>query len=201
MSNRIDQNPKKYGYARVSSKSQEANSSLESQKQLLIQNVIEEQNILVEVVSAADEIKNRPVVQKLMNEKLQENDLIMVTKIDRCSRNTLVFLKLQDLFFKRNITFVALDLPTSFDLATNKLIVTTLSSMAEFENNRRQERQKQGIINFHRLSHYTENLQKHDLYRLPNLLLIYLSELFYQPYQLLPHLPIQLHLYHEEYHK
>jgi DNA invertase Pin-like site-specific DNA recombinase len=136
---------KKYGYARVSSKSQESNSSIESQKQQLIQNGIEQENIFVEVGSAATEIKNRPVFQKLMNEKLQENDLVMVTKIDRCSRNTLEFLKLQDVFFKRNITFVALDLPTSVDLATNKLIAITLSGIAEFENNRRKERQIQGI--------------------------------------------------------
>ena len=95
--------------------------------------------------SAANEIKTRPIFQKLMNEKLQKNDLLMVTKIDRCSRNTLEFLKLQDILFKKNITFVALDLPTSVDLATNKLIATTLSGIAEFENNRRKERQKQGI--------------------------------------------------------
>jgi len=137
---------KKYGYARVSSKSQESNYSIESQKQQLIQNGIEQENIFVEVGSAATEIKNRPVFQKLMNEKLQKNDLVMVTKIDRCSRNTLEFLKLQDIFFKRNITFVALDLPTSVDLATNKLIATTLSGIAEFENNRRKERQRQGIL-------------------------------------------------------
>jgi len=62
---------KKYGYARVSSKSQESNSSIESQKQQLIQNGIEQENIFVEVGSAATEIKNRPVFQKLMNEKLQ----------------------------------------------------------------------------------------------------------------------------------
>jgi len=66
----------------------------------------------------------------------------MVTKIDRCSRNTLEFLKLQDILLKKNITFVALDLPTSVDLAT-----TTLSAMAEFENNRRKERQ--GTKNSH----------------------------------------------------
>lgn len=69
----------------------------------------------------------------------------MVTKIDRCSRNTLEFLKLQDILFKKNITFVALDLTTSVDLASNKLMATTLSAMAEFENSRRKERQKQGI--------------------------------------------------------
>ena len=136
---------KKYGYVRVSSKSQESNSSIKSQKDQLIQNGIEAENIRIEVKSGANEIKNRPVFQKLMEEELKPNDLLMVTKIDRCSRNTLEFLKLQDILFKQNITFVALDLPTSVDLATNKLIATTLSGIAEFENNRRKERQKQGI--------------------------------------------------------
>jgi DNA invertase Pin-like site-specific DNA recombinase len=135
----------KYGYVRVSSKSQESNSSIEFQKQQLIQNGIQAENIRVEVGSAANEIKNRPVFQKLMEEELQANDLLMVTKIDRCSRNTLEFLKLQDILFKKNITFVALDLPNSIDLATNKLIATTLSGIAEFENTRRKDRQKQGI--------------------------------------------------------
>lgn len=136
---------KKYGYIRVSSKSQESNSSIESQKEELTQKGIEVENIRIEVGSAANEIKNRPVFQKLINEELKGNDLLMVTKIDRCSRNTLEFLKLQDILFKKSITFVALDLPTSMDLATNKLIATTLSGIAEFENNRRKERQKKGI--------------------------------------------------------
>ena len=47
--------------------------------------------------------------------------------------------------FKRNIQFISLDLPYSKDLNINKLISTTLSSIAEFENNRRKERQMQGI--------------------------------------------------------
>ena len=60
----------KYGYVRISSKSQESNSSIESQKQQLIQNGIEGENIFVEVGSGANEIKNRPVFQKLLNQKL-----------------------------------------------------------------------------------------------------------------------------------
>jgi DNA invertase Pin-like site-specific DNA recombinase len=135
----------KYGYIRVSSKSQESNSSINYQKEQLIQNGIQPENIRIEVGSATNEIKNRLVFQKLIQEELKPNDLLMVTKIDRCSRNTLEFLKLQDILFKKNIIFVALDLPTSIDLATNKLIATTLSGIAEFENNRRKERQKQGI--------------------------------------------------------
>ena len=144
MKNKMNRN-NKYGYVRVSSKSQESNSSIESQKQQLIQNGIEAENIRIEVGSATNEIKNRSVFQKLIQEELQANDLLLVTKIDRCSRNTLEFLKLQDILFKKNITFVALDLPNSIDLATNKLIATILSGIAEFENNRRKERQKKGI--------------------------------------------------------
>lgn len=70
----------------------------------------------------------------------------MVTKIDRCSRNTLEFLKLQDNLLHRSITFVALDIPHSNDLATNKLIATSLSAIATFENDRRKKRQRQGIL-------------------------------------------------------
>ncbi len=126
----------KYGYVRVSSKSQESNSSIESQKQQLIQNGIQAKDIRVEVGSGANEIKNRPVFQKLMKEELKPNDLLMVTKIDRCSRNTLEFLKLQDILFKQKITFVALDLPTSVDLATKKLMAN--SKTIDEKNDRKQ---------------------------------------------------------------
>ena len=135
----------KYGYARVSSKSQEDNSSLKGQKEQLIESGILEENILVEIDSAANEIKNRPIFQILINQKLQEGDVLMVTKINRCRRTTLEFLKLQDILFKRKIEFISLDLPHSDDLSINRLIVTTLSSIAEFENNRQKERQKKGI--------------------------------------------------------
>jgi len=136
----------KYGYIRVSSKSQEFNSSIESQKKELIRQGIQKNNLRVEIGSAADATKNRHVFQKLIEEELQENDLLMVTRIDRCSRNTLEFLKLQDNLFQRSITFVALDIPHSNDLAVNKLIATSLSAIATFENDRRKERQRQGIL-------------------------------------------------------
>ena len=75
----------KYGYVHVSSKTQESNSSIESQKQQLIQNGIEKENIFVEIGSGANEIKNRYVFQKSINQKLNENDFLMINKIDRCS--------------------------------------------------------------------------------------------------------------------
>ena len=71
--------------------------------------------------------------------------MLLVTKIDRCSRNTLEFLKLQEKLFQKKVTFLSLDLPCSNDMAVNKLIATNLAAIATFENERRKERQRQGI--------------------------------------------------------
>jgi DNA invertase Pin-like site-specific DNA recombinase len=83
----------------------------------------------------------------LIESKLKANDLLMVTKIDRCSRDTLSFLRLQEKLLKKSVTFISLDMPYSTDLAVNKLIATNLAAVAvaTFENERRKERQRQGI--------------------------------------------------------
>ena len=135
----------KYAYARVSSKSQQDNSSLESQKEEFIKLGIPKKNIRVEVGSAADTIKDRPIFYHLIDNELTENDVLFVTKIDRCSRNTLEFLKLQERLHKKGIIFISLDLPYANDMAVNQLIATNLAAIATFENERRKERQRQGI--------------------------------------------------------
>jgi len=94
---------RRFGYARVSSQTQEDNSSLEAQKQEFIQKGVPEKNIRVEIGSAADKIEERPVFYHLITDELKENDLLLVTKIDRCSRNTLEFLKLQERLYKKGV--------------------------------------------------------------------------------------------------
>ena len=126
----------KYGYVRA----QESDYSIEFQKQQLIQNGIEEENIFIEVEFANKEIKNLFIFQSLMKEKLKKHDVLMVNEINVCSRNTLEFLKLQDILFKKSITFISLN------LADNKMMAKTLSAIATFENNCLRERQKQGIL-------------------------------------------------------
>jgi len=145
---------RKFGYVRVSSKSQEENSSLESQKQELLKQDVPEKNIRFEVGSAIDNIADRPVLYNLIENELKENDLFFVTKIDRCSRNTLEFLRLQEKLFQKKVTFISLDLPYSGDIAVNKLIATNLSAIATFENDRRRERQRQGISAARRAGKY-----------------------------------------------
>ena len=135
----------RYAYARVSSKSQQDNFSLGSQKEEFLKLGVPEKNIRIEVGSAVNNIKDRPVFYNLMDNELTENDVLFVTKIDRCSRNTLEFLKLQERLHKKGVIFISLDLPYASDMAVNKLIATTLAAIATFENERRKERQRQGI--------------------------------------------------------
>ena len=117
---------RRFGYARVSSQTQEDKFSLKAQKQEFIQKGVPEKNIRIEVCSAADKIKDRPVFYHLINEELKENDLLLVTKIDRCSRNTLEFLKLQERLYRKGV----IDLPYSNDMAVNELISTNLEAIA-----------------------------------------------------------------------
>ena len=63
----------RYGYARVSSKSQ----SLECQRQELMKQGVPKKNIRVEVGSAADPIRERPVFYNLIESELKENDLLL----------------------------------------------------------------------------------------------------------------------------
>ena len=135
----------RYAYARVSSKSQQDNFSLGSQKEEFLKLGVPEKNIRIEVGSAVNNIKDRPVFYNLMDNELTENDVLFVTKIDRCSRNTLEFLKLQERLHKKGVIFISLDLPYASDMAVNKLIATNLAAIATFENERRKERQRQGI--------------------------------------------------------
>ena len=136
-----------YGYARVSSKEQAENSSLESQKTELIKLGVPEENIYLEVGSATDVIQNRPIFFKLIHQILKEGDLLAVTKLDRCSRNTLSFLQLKNQLAEKGVAFWVLDLPHEYleNSPSCQLISTALAAIAEFETARRLERQRQGI--------------------------------------------------------
>ena len=143
---KISQN-NRYGYARVSSREQAENSSLQSQKAELMKLGVLEENIYLEIGSATDVIENRPVLFKLINQILKEGDLLAVTKLDRCSRNTLSFLQLKNQLAEKGVAFWVLDLPRDYleNSSSSQLISTALAAIAEFETARRKERQRQGI--------------------------------------------------------
>ena len=78
---------------------------------------------------------------------LKEGDLLGVTKLDRCSRNTLSFLQLKNQLAEKGVAFWVLDLPQEYleNSPSSQLISTALVAIAEFETARRLEQQRQGI--------------------------------------------------------
>ena len=138
--------PVKYGYIRVSSKEQTANFSLDSQKNELISFGVSEKLIFSEVASATKELEARPILNSLIL-TIKAGDSLVVTKLDRVSRNTLTFLTIWALLTKKSANLVILDMPQDYDanLASHELNSTLLAAVAEFESLRRAERQRQGI--------------------------------------------------------
>lgn len=70
-----------YAYARVSSKSQEDNSSLNFQKQEFLRLGVPKKNIRVEVGSAADSIHERPIFYDLIENELKETKNLSITQV------------------------------------------------------------------------------------------------------------------------
>ena len=70
-----------------------------------------------------------------------------MTKLDRCSRNTLSFLQLKNQLSEKGVAFWVLDLPQEYleNFPSSQLISTALAAIAEFETAHRLERQRQGI--------------------------------------------------------
>ena len=138
--------PVKYGYIRVSSKEQAANFSLDSQKNELISFGVSEKLIFNEVASATKGLEARPILNSLVA-TIKAGDSLVVTKLDRVSRNTLTFLTIRSLLKKKSANLVILDMPQDYDanLASHELNSTLLAAVAEFESLRRAERQRQGI--------------------------------------------------------
>jgi DNA invertase Pin-like site-specific DNA recombinase len=138
---------RRHGYCRVSSKEQARNSSLDTQKSELIRVGVPEHNIHTEVGSATESIKKRPIFYNLIENQLKEGDCLIITKIDRCSRNTLSFLQLKSQLSEKHVHFRVLELPEKYfkESPSDKFVSTALAAIAEFETARRLERQIQGI--------------------------------------------------------
>lgn len=102
-------------------------------KEKLIKQDVPKKNICGEIESSANSNQNHQVFHKLVEIELKKNDLLLVTKLNWYSKNTLSFLKLQEKFFLKIVTFVLLDFPYSSNMAVNKLIATKLIAIVTFE--------------------------------------------------------------------
>ena len=145
-----------YGYARVSTKSQEDNTSLEVQDRTIREEaklskydkyrVDGKVIVFSEVVSGTEDPLKRERFRKLFD-RLEEGDVLIVAKLDRLSRDLLhTKLLLEDLKGKK-VKFIALDLP-ELDTVTSPgladVFLSVVSVFAGYEKDKIRERMQKG---------------------------------------------------------
>ena len=129
-----------YGYIRVSTKAQLDNNSFEQQEKEILERY-HDAEIYKEQFTGSS--MDRPVFNKLLD-KLQKNDTLVVTKLDRFCRTTKEGLELIDELSNRGIRIHILNMGLIEDTAMGKLIVTNLLAFSEFERSMIIERTQQG---------------------------------------------------------
>lgn len=129
-----------YGYARVSTKGQLENNSLEQQEMEILAKY-EQAKIYREAYTGTS--TDRPIFNCVI-EQMQPNDTLVVTKLDRLARNTVEGIQIVEQLFERNISVHVLNVGLLENTTMGKFFLTTLLAVAEMERNTIIERTQTG---------------------------------------------------------
>lgn len=128
-----------YGYARVSTTNQIQGNSLEDQVKALKDYGCEE--IVQEAFTG--KTMERPKFQALLD-KLQPNDMLVITKLDRFARTTVEGVQTVQDLFDRGISVNILNMGVIENTLTGNLILQVLLAFAEYERGMIVERTQTG---------------------------------------------------------
>lgn len=126
----------KVGYARVSSIGQSLEVQLEKLKLAGCDRIYQEKK--------SGTTTSRPEFQKCMN-YIREGDTLVVTRLDRLARSVLHLAELSSRLDAEGIHLVVIDQSIDTGTPTGRLMFNLLACIAEFENELRAERQREGI--------------------------------------------------------
>lgn len=118
----------KYSYARVSTKGQLDGNSIEEQSNA-IKNLYSDAEIIIESYSGA---KERPLFNQILKQA-QQDDYVVVTKLDHFCRSTKEGLEYIDLLINKGVKIHILNMGLIENTPIGRLIVTNLLAFAEFE--------------------------------------------------------------------
>ena len=164
------------GYIRVSSSSQQCNSSLAEQRKILLKHGVLKENI-IEDVGSGRSLHSRPNLKFFLDQynhlddeellKLQafniaEKKTFVVCFLDRISRDFDSGLSILRELEKKGFIFFPLDMPmiATGDPFIGKLVLTIMIWLAGYELQCRKKRQKTGIIEAKKLGKYSKPRKK-----------------------------------------
>ena len=130
----------KYGYIRVSSKSQEQNTSLKSQRDAVLTAGAE---IVVEEVYSGGTVKDRPKFSELIKE-LRAGDELIVTKLDRFARTVSEGTTLAKDLYNRGVTLNILNMGKIENSTIGTLLLNVMLAFSQYEKDMINERCREG---------------------------------------------------------
>jgi DNA invertase Pin-like site-specific DNA recombinase len=125
------------GYARVSSIGQSLELQIEKLK------LYGCTKLYTEKKTALDQ--KRPELLKCLDFVRDSDDTLVITKLDRVARSSLHLGKIVDQLQEKSVNLIVLDQNIDTTTIYGRLTFQILSAVAEFENEIRRERQKEGI--------------------------------------------------------
>ena len=129
-----------YGYCRVSSKGQLDNNSFEQQETEIL-NKYENAVIIKEQFTGTT--TDRPKFNELID-SLQDNDILVVSKLDRLARNTVEGIEIVEKLFNKRVSVHVLNVGLLENTTMGRFFLTTLLAVAEMERNMIIERTQNG---------------------------------------------------------
>jgi DNA invertase Pin-like site-specific DNA recombinase len=129
------------GYARVSTKGQlKEGHSIEVQTKEILSKY---DNARIEIEQYTGATTERPIFNKVI-EDLKENDILVVTKLDRLARNTIEGIQIVQALFNKGVSVHVLNVGLLENTSMGKFFLTTLLAVAEMERNTIIERTQTG---------------------------------------------------------
>ena len=127
----------KVGYARVSSRGQNLEAQIELLKRAGCEKIFQEKK-------SGTNRTNRAELEKALD-FVREGDTFIVTRLDRCSRDSIDLHNILEFLKNKKVEFKATE--QEFDTSTSigKLMIRLLAIVSEFEIDLRAERQAEGI--------------------------------------------------------
>lgn len=129
-----------YGYTRVSTKKQLDGYGLDVQKKEILEKY---PNAIIYEEQYTGAKLDRPVFTNLLS-MLKENDILVVSRLDRFARNTVEGIKVVEELFKRKISIHILNVGLLEDTPMGRFFLTTMLAVAELERNMIIERTQTG---------------------------------------------------------
>jgi len=125
------------GYARVSSHGQDLTIQLDKLQAAGCDKVYQEKR-------SGTRADNRPELQRCL-EYVRDGDVLVVCKLDRLARSVIDLHQTAKRLEEQKVGLKVLDQPFDTTTPHGKLTFSILGAMAEFENDLRRERQREGI--------------------------------------------------------